>query len=154
MRPLAAPERIEKIGEFFGRETVDSRGEKRGIDLAKTGHRIRQPQLVLRFGICVPRLELRDDQFTRQSLQIAQVNGTARPRLFCTASSAVATCRRRLRRARPQPHYRSRIQSSSGLPGHSPADRMDAPGLAQHRLLNRRAALRRYEPHCHQILPR
>ena len=50
-----------------------------------------------------------------------KVNGTASPRLFCTASNAVATCRRRLLCARPQSHSRSRIRSAPERPGHFPS---------------------------------
>ena len=109
---------------------------------------------MLRFGIRVPRLQLCDDQFARQSLQIAQGKRNRESpvvlhRVQCRGhlppQAALALGRNHI-----PDHESDQQQNRQGAP---PADRMDAPGLAQHRLLNRRAVLRRYEPHRRQILP-
>ncbi len=109
---------------------------------------------MLRFGIRVPRLQLRDDQFARQSLQIAQGKRNRRSpvvlhRVQCRGHLPPQAALSLGRNHIPD-HESNHQQNCQGAP---PADRMDAPGLAQHRLLNRRAVLRRHEPHRGQILP-
>ena len=83
-----------------------------------------------------------------------RANGTAGPRLFCTATNAVSNCCRKLLWRSAATKFPITNPISSRTARAAPAHRMDAPGLAQHRLLRRGTVLRRYEPHRRQILPR